>query len=195
MNARLLGFYNWFLRPIPFLVFERLKIAYLRLCGVDLGQNIRLSPDVTVRGHGELSIGERTILAQGACIECLGGIIRIGDRCEVNHGTLVAANCGSQITIGNDVHIAHNCSIKGSTHNIDLSDDGKSIAGKSRFLNITIGDGSWLCAGVVVLPGVSVGKKNVLAAGTVVTKDTPDYVLMAGIPAQVKKRYFEGNDV
>ena len=119
----------------------------------------------------------------------LGGGIRIGERCEINHGTYVAANCGSRIAIGDDTHIAHNCSIKGSTHQVDFSSEGKSIAGESRFLDITIGEGSWVCAGVIVLPGVSVGRKNVLAAGAVVTKNTPDFVLMAGVPAEVKKRY------
>ena len=39
---------------------------------------------------------------------------------------------------------------------------------------------------------VAVGKKNVIAAGAVVTKDTPDYALMAGVPAMQKKTYKAG---
>lgn len=189
MNARLLGFYNWFMRPIPFSCFGGVKKAYLRFCGASIHRSVVLSSDVTIRGGGELSIGENTIIAQGVCIECMGGIIRIGERCEVNHGTLIAANCGSQIIIGDDVRVAHNCSIKGSTHQLNLNGEGNGIAGKSRFLNIEIGTGSWVCAGVIVLPGVKVGKRNVLAAGAVVTKDTPDAVLMAGVPARIKKHY------
>lgn len=190
MRARLLGFYNWLLRPIPFSCLGRLKNLYLRLCGVHIPRSVFLSPDVTIRGSGMLTIGENTVIAQGVCIECIGGVIRIGNGCEVNHGTLIAANCGSVITIGDDVHIAHNCSIKGSTHEINYDDKTcKSIAGESRFLDITIGSGSWLCAGVIVLPGVKVGMRNVLAAGAVVTKDTPDSVLMAGVPAEIKKHY------
>ena len=189
MNAWKLNLYNWILRPIPFTSFGCFKKAYLRFCGVNIPNSVALAPDVTIRGSGDLSIGEHTTIAQGACIECIGGVINIGNRCEVNHGTLIAANCGSKITIEDDVHIAHNCSIKGSTHQIDSAGEGRSIAGESRFLDIVIGSGSWLCAGVIVLPGVSVGKRNVLAAGAVVIKNTPDSVLMAGVPAIIKKRY------
>ena len=99
----------------------------------------------------------------------------------------MAANNGSCITIEDDVHIAHQCSIKGSTHEIDVLGHSKSIAGESKFLDIRIGAGSWLCAGCIVLPGVNIGKRNVLAAGSVVLKDTPDSVCMAGVPAKIKK--------
>ena len=189
MRARLLSLYNWFLRPIPFAKLSELKKAYLRLCGVKIHKSVTLSFDVTIRGHGEISIGEGTTIAQGVCIESLGGVVEIGSHCEINHGSYIAANFGSRVTIGNNVHIAHNCSIKGSTHEIDENIDRPSIAGKSKFLNITIGDGSWVCAGVIILPNVSIGRMNVLAAGAVVIKDTPDGVLMAGVPAEIKKKY------
>lgn len=188
-NGRLLSLYNWLLRPIPFGFFSALKKYYLRFCGVNISQSVSLAPDVTIRGNGSISIGANTVLSQGCCIESNGGTLIIGARCEVNYGTLIAANLGSTITIGDDVHVAHHCSIKGSTHSINLNGEGLSIAGEGRFLNIDIGPGSWVCAGVIVLPGVCVGKRNVLAAGAVVTQNTPDSVLMAGVPAMIKKKY------
>lgn len=60
----------------------------------------------------------------------------------------------------------------------------------AEYNDIVIGEGTWMCAGCIVIPGVKVGRKNVLAAGAVVTKSTEDGVLMAGVPAVVKKRYF-----
>ena len=140
-------------------------------------------------GHGNVKIGEKTVLRQGCCLECSHGTLEIGARCEVNFGTLIAANCGSKILIGDDVHIAHNVSIKGSTHEINAHGEGKSVAGESKFLDICIGSGSWICAGATILPGVTIGKRNVIAAGAVVTKSTPDCVLMAGVPAVIKKEY------
>ncbi|WP_280523208.1 DapH/DapD/GlmU-related protein [Arthrobacter woluwensis] len=50
---------------------------------------------------------------------------------------------------------------------------------------ITIDDGSWVGAGSILLPGVTIGKGSVVAAGSVVTKDVPPNVLVAGIPASV----------
>ena len=101
----------------------------------------------------------------------------------------MSVNCGAELHIKDDTCIAHNVSLKCSTHRIDIS--GRSIAGKQEFKNIVIGAGSWLCVGCVILPGVTVGKRNVVAAGAVVTHDTPDNVLMAGVPAILKKNYSE----
>jgi hypothetical protein len=50
---------------------------------------------------------------------------------------------------------------------------------------VRIGDGSWLGARAMVLPGVTIGKRVVVAAGSVVTRDVPDDVLVAGNPARV----------
>ena len=47
-----------------------------------------------------------------------------------------------------------------------------------------IGAGSWLASGVTVTGGVKLGRANLVCAGAVVTKSTPDYAIMAGIPAK-----------
>ena len=49
---------------------------------------------------------------------------------------------------------------------------------------IVIGDGSWLASGCTVTGGVTIGKCNLICANSVVTKDTPDYAIMAGTPAR-----------
>lgn len=50
---------------------------------------------------------------------------------------------------------------------------------------ISIGHDSWLGAGAIVLPGVNIGKYCIVGAGAVVTKDIPDYSVVAGVPAKV----------
>ena len=53
---------------------------------------------------------------------------------------------------------------------------------------ITIGEDTWLGGGVVVCPGVTIGKRCVIGAGSVVTKDIPDDCLAAGNPARVIRK-------
>jgi acetyltransferase-like isoleucine patch superfamily enzyme len=53
---------------------------------------------------------------------------------------------------------------------------------------IEIGDNCWLAANVIILPGVKLGAHVIVAAGSIVTKSFPNDCLIAGIPAQIKKR-------
>jgi acetyltransferase-like isoleucine patch superfamily enzyme len=55
----------------------------------------------------------------------------------------------------------------------------------SLFGSITVGDNVFIGYGAIVLPGVKVGNNVVIAAGAVVTKDVPDGVVVAGVPARV----------
>lgn len=191
MRRLLLEVYNAFVSPIPIGVGRRFKIHFLRLCGVRMGKSCLLYPHVTIRGAGKLSIGNHVVLKSGVVIECgEQGEVTIGDEVEINHGTLIAANGISRITIGDHVEIAHFVSLKGSTHVVDPN--GPCIAGKSQYKDISIGSGSWLCTGCVVLPGIRVGMKNVIAAGAVIIGDTPDYALMCGVPGVMKKQYRVG---
>lgn len=66
---------------------------------------------------------------------------------------------------------------------------------KSRLISVVqapprcihIGHDSWIGTGCIILPGVSVGKYCIVGAGSVVTKDVPDYCVVAGVPAKVIK--------
>ena len=53
--------------------------------------------------------------------------------------------------------------------------------------DITIGDGVWIGAGVIVLPGVKIGDRSVIGAGAVVTRDIPSESIAVGVPARVIK--------
>jgi len=54
---------------------------------------------------------------------------------------------------------------------------------------VRIGDGTWIGQRAIILPGVSVGKHCIIVAGSVCTKDIPDYSMAAGVPAKVIKRW------
>ncbi|MBR1461761.1 MAG: acyltransferase [Prevotella sp.] len=52
---------------------------------------------------------------------------------------------------------------------------------------VHIGDDCWIGAGAIILPGVSIGNGCVVAAGAVVNRDVPAHVMVAGVPAVIKK--------
>lgn len=84
------------------------------------------------------------------------------------------------IFIGKGVYIAPNVGIITTNHKIGSLDDHEE--GK----DILIGEGSWIGMNSVVLPGVILGPRTVVAAGSVVTKSFPDgRVLLGGVPAKI----------
>ncbi len=180
-----------------------------------IGRNCRINDGVVFNLSGsELEIGNCVVLQEfvsffaagsnGCCKIADGVIIRkrvdfeyncggkifIGENSEINHGTLLAANCGATITVGNNVRIAHFISMKCTTHAIAPKSE-VCIAGDTVVKDISIGDGTWVGGSATILPGVSIGKCSIIAGGAVVTKDVPDGVLAAGVPAVVKKDYHE----
>ena len=58
---------------------------------------------------------------------------------------------------------------------------------------VIIGDDVWIGAGAIILPGVRIGDCSIIASGAVVTKDVPNNVLVAGVPAKIKKYLFSKN--
>ena len=52
---------------------------------------------------------------------------------------------------------------------------------------VVIGDDVWIGRRVIILPGITVGKGSIIGAGAVVTKDVPEYAVVAGVPAKVIK--------
>ncbi len=120
------------------------------------------------------NIGENTYIApplNGAAINKL----IIGNNVFIN-GNLLAMSRGG-IIIEDDVQIAGNVSLLSNNHDVY---ERMILTCKP----ILIQKGAWIGANVVILPGVSVGKHSIVGAGSVVTKDVPDYAVVAGNPAK-----------
>jgi acetyltransferase-like isoleucine patch superfamily enzyme len=104
------------------------------------------------------------------------GKLRIGDRVFLNTGVFVS--CVHEITIGNDVAIANDVYLTDS--------DSHGVEGrKVREAPIRIGDGAWIGARAIILPGVTIGSRALVAAGAVVTRDVPNDTLVGGNPARL----------
>lgn len=89
------------------------------------------------------------------------------------------------VRIGKNCMLAPNVAIYTATHPINPTD---RMSGYEYGEPITIGDNCWLGGNVVVCPGVTLGDNVVVGAGSVVTKDFPDNVVIAGNPARVIKQ-------
>ena len=111
-----------------------------------------------------------------------GSGIRIGERSFLNYNCVILD--GAYVTIGNDVKIGPSCQLLTPQHPIDF----KARRGTCETsFPITIGDDTRLGGGVIVCPGVSIGKRCIIAAGSVVIRDIPDDCMAAGNPAVIKK--------
>ena len=106
--------------------------------------------------------------------------ISLGARSFINYGAIVL-DCAA-VTIGAEVWIATGVQLLTATHPLDA---GPRRAGWESAAPITIEDGAWLGAGVIVCPGVTIGENTVVGAGSIVTRDIPAGVLAVGNPARV----------
>jgi acetyltransferase-like isoleucine patch superfamily enzyme len=145
---------------------------------IRLGRDVRIAPQVT------LSVG--MVPGQEMVTD---PVITIGDRTLIGKGSGIVAHLS--VTIGADVFTGHHVYITDQNHGYEDLDVpiGQQQAPERP---VVIGDGSWLGHGTVVLPGVTVGRHVVVAAGSVVTKDLPDNCVAAGIPAKVLRRHVGG---
>jgi maltose O-acetyltransferase len=110
------------------------------------------------------------------------GIV-IGENSFLNYGCIILD--GAMVTIGNDVKIGPGCQLLTPHHPVDYRERRGT---HETSYPISIGDDTWLGGGVIVCPGVSIGERCIVAAGSVVIRDIPDDSLAAGNPAVVKKR-------
>ena len=115
-------------------------------------------------------------------------VVRIGDRCLIGKGSAIVGHLG--IEIGDDVWTGHHVYITDQNHGYEDVDQPISRQTMPE-RPVTIGDGSWLGYGTVVLPGASIGRHVVVGANSVVTGHLPDFSVAVGSPAKVIRRYTE----
>ncbi|NBD26328.1 acyltransferase [Paenibacillus glycinis] len=107
-----------------------------------------------------------------------GGVLEIGDHTFINAGVGIAAR--QRISIGSDVKIGPRTSILDSMyHQLDANDSPDASK------PIVIGNNVWIGTRCTILPGVTIGENAVVAAGSLVNKDVPKNVLVAGTPARI----------
>jgi galactoside O-acetyltransferase len=148
-----------------------------------------------------LTIGEDSVI--NGIINLENSEMKIGNRVLINDGTTFY--CTTGITIGNDVMISWGSTIVDSNMHSIVSIDRlketknarKEIENHTMGQNVdrstikcapvVIKDKAWIGFNCIIMKGVTIGEGAVVGAGSVVTKDVPDYAVVGGNPAQVIK--------
>lgn len=134
----------------------------------------------------------------------IGEGTKIWHFCHIQKGAKIGKNCtlgqnvnvASHVTIGNDVKIQNNVSVyegveledgvfcgPSCVFTNDLTPRARYPKGRENYKNTLVKEGASIGANATIVCGHTIGKYAMVAAGAVVTKDVPDYALVAGVPA------------
>jgi acetyltransferase-like isoleucine patch superfamily enzyme len=152
-------------------------------------------PTAVLYGEAQIHIGARTMISTG-CTVAAGyspdqtavpdRALVIGDRCVIGLRSGIVAH--ESIEIGDDVWFGQNVYVTDANHGYQ---DPHTPVGNQLGAHdpVRIASGSWIGHGAVILPGTTLGRNVVVAAGSVVRGDIADHSVIAGVPAKVIRRY------
>lgn len=174
----------------------------LKNCFADLFHYIRWSRKFYAFGWGShivnpdllhktkaISIGRSVKIGQGARIEAVGKWDGGEPKISIGDGTSIQNHfhCGaaSSVRIGREVLIAGRVYVTDHDHVYDNAQLPPARIRALKIKPVVIGDGSWLGEGCVILKGVTIGERAVVAANAVVTCDVLPYTVVGGVPARM----------
>lgn len=135
---------------------------FIRECG----KNFALGAHVTLLNTHNLSVGDDVYIARGTWLNCMAGLTLESE-----------VVLSPYVVISTLQHVFKDGSVKGA---------GSTAA------PVRIGHGSWLAAHASVKSGITVGRGNLVAANAAVVEDTPDDVVVGGVPARIIKSNEDG---
>lgn len=158
---------------------ERVALIYWRSALAAIGPHSRLQSGVRAMAPRRIRLGARCLIARNTRLTCElpGGELRLGDDVQVNQDCVLDFSGGLELRPG--VLISEGAILYSHSH----GHDPRSIPEPTP---LVVEDGVWIGARALVLPGVGrIGAGSVVAAGSVLTKEAPPGVVLAGAPAKV----------
>lgn len=159
MNSTKLYITGIIVKFLPATRFYGVKRSLYRWAGAKIGKGVKIVSSAKILGSGSLHIGDDT---------------------WVGHDVLII--CSADVIIGSHCDIAPRVHIGTGTHVIDKNND--HVAGKGISMPVNIGDGCWVCSNSVILPDTHIGKKAIIAAGSVVKGNVPSFEMWGGCLAK-----------
>ncbi len=152
-----------------------------------LGEGVTIDDLCVLDARGDretgLTLEDSVIVNRNCLLLAKNGAIRIGRRTTIGSNSVIVSMSG--IEIGEAVMFAGGCYVSAGAYETD--DPDLPIMDQPAYSKgpIVIGDHAWIGTCAIILDGVRIGKGAVVGAGAVVTKDVPDYAIVAGVPARV----------
>ena len=107
--------------------------------------------------------------------------VLFSSKCSIGNNSGIGVNCAvhGECFIGDNVMMGPNCVIHTVNHRFDRIDIPMNQQGESETKPVIIGDDVWLGSNVIILPGVKIGSHAIVGAGSVVTKNVPEYAIVS----------------
>lgn len=172
---------------------DRLSKIVLTACSLDRGAMLRAYTWSPEEERGVVEISRGTAVKERALVSAINARCIIGLRCAIGADAELRA-VGADILVGDHVRIAAEVVIMTRDHVFDQGGGQVPIMDQGYVHKpVTIGAMSWIGRRAILLPGVTLGRNVIVAAGAVVTKDVPDFTIVGGVPAKVIGAVPQGN--
>lgn len=148
----------WYLGTAPWQC--RVKAFILRLHGAKIGKALFMERGIVVKGARKLVVGDHVAIGSFSLLTCSGGV-----------------------TIDDYVNLSTGCRILSANHKVAPVGEQYRYSGHQR-APVHLKKGCWIATNAIVLPGVTVGEGAVVVAGSLVTKNVPDFAYVGGMPAK-----------
>ena len=148
------------------------------------GEGTTVRTPFRVGGASGIALGRNVNVGEGSWFQTIGhGVIEVGEQCHFAGYAVISA--AASIVLESKVIVARNVHILDHQHRYDIAGVSVLEQGNTPARPVRIGEGSWIGANVVILPGVNIGRHAVVGANSVVRADVPAGSVVAGLPARV----------
>lgn len=153
---------------------------------IHIGNNVLIDDNCVLDAKGEsnegIQIHNGVFIGRGTILTCHNGDIILEDNVNIGFNCVIASF--SKTIVKKNHLMAAFCYLVGGEHESDRTDIPVLFQGRSS-KGVTVDENVWLGAGATILDGVTLGRDSIVGAGSVVSKDVPEFMISAGIPAKL----------